>query len=217
MGLLTVTAFEMGEHRRSRLTLRIAHVPSTHQVRSIRPSGLMSTIEVRDADRHPRNTPGDHVTHAPPLLWRAGLVAAVLLLAIAPWFVDAGYSIVTNTISESGGQGVHGAWIMRTGVVLTAISVWGIAISAGSPWTGTAKHWLRLYAVALLMLAAFPESPFYPGPHNESMAQLHTVAAVFAAVTFIIGVGAMSRSRPSVGFRIFDWMVIRRGGCGPPS
>lgn len=143
------------------------------------------------------------------LAWssRAGLISSFLMLALAPIVVADSYSVVENTLSESGGQGVDGAWVLRTGVVLAAGSV--LIMTTISNWGTTARISGRVYALALISLAVFPESPWDGGAHDRTVAYLHTVSGVIGAASFIIGVLAISLSRPSHrrGARAFDWLV----------
>lgn len=140
----------------------------------------------------------------------AGLLGSLLLLALAPLFVADTYSIIQNTLSESGGQGVEGAWVQRAGVVLAAATVFVMTSVAGSAWPRPAVAWLRAYVLALMMLVAFPEAPWDGGAHDETVAILHTAAAVCGAVSFIAGVVTISLSRPSgqLARRLLDWLVV---------
>lgn len=43
----------------------------------------------------------------------AGLAASLVALALAPLLMPASYDWRANTISESGAQGIEGAWLAR--------------------------------------------------------------------------------------------------------
>jgi hypothetical membrane protein len=146
-----------------------------------------------------------------PVNWsKTTLILSMSMLVLAPLFISDAYSIIEHTLSESGAQGVEGAWVFRTGVDLAASSVLVMTFSPRQTWTAAARWWLRIYAVALLMLTMFPEAPLDGSAHDETVAMLHTVFAVVGAVSFILGVVTVSgtRSRHDIQARVFDWFVI---------
>lgn len=122
---------------------------------------------------------------------RAFLLVSMAMLASAPLFISDTYSPLQHTISESGAQGVAGAWIQRSGVVLAAAAVFVMTFCAGT-WGRSAKRWIQVYSFALVMLAVFPESPWDGGSHDAMVARLHSVAGVIAAIAFVVGVLAVS-------------------------
>ena len=141
---------------------------------------------------------------------RAGLVVSILFLGAAPMMVAESYSVAHNTLSESGAQGVDGAWVLRVGILLTAGSVLLLSVAAGSRWLPRVKWWIRIYATALILLAAFSEAPWDGSPHDEMVASLHTVFGIAGAIAFIVGAAALATSRPRAErlARGFDWLVI---------
>jgi len=146
-----------------------------------------------------------------PANWSmTALILSLSMLVLAPLFVSDSYSIIEHTLSESGAQGIEGAWVFRTGVALAALSVLVMSLSAQQTWTSAAIRWLRMYAVALLMLTMFPEAPLDGGAHDETVAMLHTAFAVVGAVSFILGVVTVSGTRPrqAIRARVFDWLVV---------
>lgn len=139
-------------------------------------------------------------------LARTGLIVSFVLLAAAPLVIPDSYSITQHTLSESGAQGIAGAWAFRSGVLLASISVIAL-ISVSAPlWPRSARRWLLVYAVAVGLLAVFPEEPWNGGPHDATVAFLHTVSGVIGAVAFIIGVFLVARNRPPAP--ALDWLVI---------
>lgn len=142
-------------------------------------------------------------------LSQAALVAGALLLAVSPLAVGDSYTIVDNTLSESGAQGVAGAWAFRSGVLLTVVAVLMLTVAAVAVWESRTKWLLRVYAGALVMMVVFSEAPWDGSPHDESAAFLHTVFGVIAAVSFILAAVSVSIARPpgSRLYRWFDWAV----------
>lgn len=141
---------------------------------------------------------------------RAGLGASLLLLAAAPLALDGSYSVVDNTLSEAGAQGVDGAWLLRTGVALAAGAVFALTAVDTGPWPRRTRWWLRIYAAALLLLVVFPEAPWDGTGYDGTVAWLHTASAVLGATSFVVGVYTVAVSRPGhrIGARAFDWTVI---------
>ena len=142
--------------------------------------------------------------------WSQMLLAASLsLLAVAPFFVPDTYSPIAHTISESGGQGVPGAWVERSGVILAAGAVLVMTMHTGPTWSRTASRWIRLFSAALLVLALFPESPWHGGSHDATVAMMHTVGGVVGAVSFTLGVVTVSlSSRRGWGARLYDGLMV---------
>lgn len=147
---------------------------------------------------------------------QVGLSVGLMMLATAPLFVADTYSIVENTLSESGGQGVDGAWVFRTGVLMTALSVSVLSTRAEMLWGQRGTFWLRMYALGLVFLAVFPESPWYRGDYDEIVAGLHTVSGVMGAVSFMLGVASVSAQRVrGARIKVFDWSAIVVVGLTP--
>lgn len=141
---------------------------------------------------------------------QAGLVASIVLLALAPLAVADSYSVVEHTLSEAGGQGVEGAWVLRGGILATAVSVWLMTSGSTTAWGWVACQWMRIYAVAVAFLAILPEAAWDDRPHSPTVAFLHTVSGVFAAVAFIVAAMAITRRRPrhQTARRAYDWLTM---------
>lgn len=125
---------------------------------------------------------------------RLALVVSMVLLAIAPVFLPDSYSPFEHTLSESGAQGVATAFVFRSALIITASAVLVMTMHARVTWSGTARVWLRVYALAVVALAVFPESPWLGGAHDERIAFLHTVAGVVGGLAFIVGIVGVSVS-----------------------
>ena len=141
---------------------------------------------------------------------RATLIVSLLLVAAVPLVISDSYSVIEHTLSESGAQGVEGAWVFRLGVVLAACSVLMLTVTASSVWGPAGKWWLRVYGLTLIMATVFSEAPWDGGAYDETEATLHTVFGFLAGVSFLLGVVAVSTSRPRDGLvvRAFDWVVV---------
>jgi hypothetical protein len=171
--------------------------------------GVIAEMEISSTPGR-RSNPSESLVGLSPIRWaRTGLVVSFLALALAPLAVGDSYSALDNTLSESGGQGVAGAWVLRSGVLIAGAAVLTMTALDTPVWRDAARRWMRIYALALIMLVVFPESPWYEGAYDATVARLHTVAGVVGAVSFIIGVWMISRGRrQQAPARVFDWVVI---------
>lgn len=136
------------------------------------------------------------------------LVASFAMVASAPLLMIDSYSWIANTISESGAQGVDGAWLFRIGVLMAAAATTTMVATAGDGLPASSKRALALYALSLVAAAAFPEKPWLDGPYNEMIAGLHTVAAFNTGLWFGIGVFAASRHRSSTTVVTYDVVMV---------
>lgn len=133
---------------------------------------------------------------------------SLVMIASAPLLMAESYSWIANTVSESGAQGVQGAWLFRTGVLMTAAATVSLVAAARDDIPTSSKRALTLYALALVAAAAFPEKPWFDGSHNEIVAGLHTLAAFNAGLWFGVGVFTASRHRSSSAARRYDFVMI---------
>lgn len=69
-------------------------------------------------------------------LWGAlaCLGASVLSLALAPFLMPDSYDWLKHTTSESGAQGLSGAWLTRLGFVTFGLGVLWLSSLAGGRW-----------------------------------------------------------------------------------
>ncbi len=144
-------------------------------------------------------------------------VTSAVALAVAPVFLPPSYSWVENTVSESAGQGVRGAWLVRSGVLLTSLAAVLLSVRARGLWNRSCRTAFRFYAFALLGVAFFADGPWNKVPYNRSEAFFHTFSAFWAAVGFALGVLAVNRtrSRDARLTKAFDWVVALGTGMIP--
>lgn len=145
------------------------------------------------------------------IVWlRTALVVSMIVLACTPLLVPSSYSLVENTLSESGAQGLEWSWVFRSAVILTGCAVLLMTVAARTMWRPSARMWIRVYGFALILIAAFSEAPWDGSPHDETEAFLHTVFAFIGGMSFVLGVAAVSsdRSREDPFLRGFDVVVV---------
>jgi hypothetical protein len=133
------------------------------------------------------------------------------LIAAAPILMPAGYSWVANSISESGAQGVTGAWATRVGFLLLGLGVILLSTSKDMSWRSPARVLLGIYGFLMLCVAAFSTSWFDTTiPSNATESMLHSVAA--SVTGFFYGIGifwvALTERPMSTRWRIFSLVVV---------
>jgi hypothetical protein len=132
-------------------------------------------------------------------------------LATAPTLMPASYSVLANTTSESGAQGVEGAWLARLGFLCLGLAVLALANLAGSRWGVWGRIAFRTYAVAMIAVAVFSHMPWEDMPYDAFEDSLHSVAASIVGTAFIAGVLAVTlrRSRGEWNLsRVFDVVAL---------
>lgn len=150
---------------------------------------------------------GPDAASPPDPAWRltprtnASVVVALLLasgaaIAVAPALMPASYSWFADTVSESAGQGVEGAWLARLGLLLYGFAVLLLAGVAKPRWGqwGTLLH--RAFGIAMIAAAAFAARPWDPAlPFDAFEDLLHSIAASAMGVAFAGGVLAVAVRR----------------------
>jgi hypothetical protein len=133
------------------------------------------------------------------LLALAGIVASAVALGLAPLLMPDDYSWVANTTSESGAQGVGGAWAARVGFLLFGLAVLVVAYLRASAWPRVATYLHVAFGVLLAAVAAFSVRSWRPGASFDSTEDaLHSVAATAMGFAFAFGVAAVLALRPHV-------------------
>lgn len=124
------------------------------------------------------------------------LGASVFALAIAPLALPDSYSWVSHTTSESGAQGVPGAWVARLGFLLFGLGVIWLDVLAWKHWRqpGAALH--MVFGVCMVVVAAFSVRPWDPAePFDATDDLMHSLAATTMGFAFATGVVAVALRR----------------------
>ena len=142
--------------------------------------------------------PDDHRHKLPAAVGvLACLAASAAALAIAPALMPASYSWVAHTTSESGAQGVAGAWLARLGFLAFGLAVLALSGPAKQLWGPLAAGLHTTFGVLMVAAAAFSARPWEPGlPFDTVEDVLHSVTATTMGFAFAFGVVA-------VGWRIW--------------
>jgi len=149
-----------------------------------------------------------HVARGGVMLLLSFSAATVYL---APLLMPAGYSWVSNVISESAAQGVRGAWLARVGLLTFGFAVlWQASLLRGVWSSGTYRFHLA-FAVFMLCAAAFSHRPWIASlPFDAFEDLLHSVAATAMGFAFAFGVAfrQWQRIREKNVTRVLDLLAI---------
>lgn len=137
-------------------------------------------------------------------------VCSALSLLLAPLLMPESYDWIAHTTSESGAQGVAGAWLARTGFVLYGLAVF-LLIILKSGWTGSARIIHVIFSVAMIGNAVFSSRPWRPEFSFDVLEDtLHSWMSGIVGTAFTLGVliVLLNRSRADRLTRSFDWLAI---------
>ena len=146
---------------------------------------------------------------------RVGIVALLICSAfciyIAPLVMPLEYSWLSNSISESGAQGLHHAWVTRLGFLLFGLGVLWLTLYRITTWArGT--YWMQLtFAVSMLGTAAFSHKPWLAGASIDPVEDfLHSLTATGMGFAFAFGVVVrfLQRGKNEKLLRTFDSTAI---------
>ena len=105
------------------------------------------------------------------------LISGVLFL-MAPLAMPADYSWVSNSISESGAQGLTGAWVTRLGFICMGLGVLATTIVSWTAWKAFASWLLAGFGFLMITVAAFSTKQWgVSAPFNELENNLHSLSA----------------------------------------
>ena len=136
----------------------------------------------------------------------AVFVASIAALLVAPTVMPESYSMLLHGTSETGAQGIEGAWVARLGFLLFGLgALWvaNVARSRWGRWSSLAHGW---FGVWMLAVAAFSTRPWIAGaPFDSTEDLLHTIAASAMGIGYMIGVALAASHRARSGGRA-DWL-----------
>ena len=125
------------------------------------------------------------------------LLTSLLALLLAPTQMPASYDWLRHTTSESGAQGITGAWLARLGFLLFGLAIlWQTAV-LHKIWPMPVRFFLGAFGVFLTAVAAFSARPWLPNlPYDPVEDWLHSFAATGMGFAFALGVGVRWWQRP---------------------
>ena len=141
----------------------------------------------------------------------AALFGSAVALAAAPAALTDSYSWIEHTTSESGAQGVQGAWVARTGFLLFGLSVVRIARLRRPLWGQSATALHLVFATCMMAVAAYSARSWIPTAAFDSTEDLlHSIFATLMGFAFAFGVAAVAleRRRDDGSWRFLDVAAV---------
>lgn len=118
------------------------------------------------------------------------LLSSAVLFLLAPLAMPSDYSWISNSISESGAQGLSGAWVTRLGFLTFGLGVILVALTRWEVWRTSAGLLLFGFGFLMLTVAAFSTRQWNAdSSFNEFESNLHSVSA--SVMGFFYGVGVL--------------------------
>lgn len=138
------------------------------------------------------------------------LLASFLALLLAPTQMPDSYNWWQHTTSESGAQGIAGAWLARLGFLLFGLAVLGQTAVLHTIWPRPVQLLLGAFGVFMTAVAAFSTRPWLPTlPYDPVENWLHSFAASGMGFAFAFGVGWRWWHRPwQAKRRLVDLVVM---------
>ena len=120
------------------------------------------------------------------------LAASLLALAMAPLALPDSYFWIEHGTSESGAQGIEGAWVARLGFVLFGLAVIWLATLSARRWRQPATALFLTFGVCMMAVAAFSIRPWEEdAPFDRTEDLLHSSGATVMGFAFALGVVAI--------------------------
>lgn len=139
------------------------------------------------------------------------LAVSALSLLAAPLLMPGSYSWVSNTTSESGAQGVAGAWLARLGFLIFGLTVLWLAASLRSVWARGANWLHAAFGVLMIATAVFSHRPWEVDARFDPVEDLlHSFTATAMGFAFAFGVlvRLLQREKHEVYRRAFDLAAL---------
>lgn len=138
------------------------------------------------------------------------LLVSFLALLLAPMQMPASYSWLHHTTSESGAQGIMGAWQARLGFLLFGLAVLGQTAVLREEWSLPVRFFLGAFGAFMTAVAAFSARSWQPDlPFDPVEDWLHSFAASGMGFAFALGVGWCWWGRPwQAKARLIDLVVV---------
>lgn len=117
------------------------------------------------------------------------LAVSALSLLAAPQVMPESYSWLSHTTSESGAQGVAGAWLARLGFFTFGLAVLWLAASLRSEWARGANWLHTAFGLLMMATAVFSHRSWVAGASFDPTEDfLHSFTATAMGFAFALGV-----------------------------
>lgn len=138
------------------------------------------------------------------------IVISVLALLLAPLLMPQSYNWIVHTTSESGAQGVEGAWLTRAGFIVYGIAVFVLSL-VNKSWSVLARITHGVFGICMIGNAVFSSRPWQVGmPYSELEDLLHSWMSGLVGTAFTIGVILVFflRKPSDILAKLFDVMAV---------
>ena len=138
------------------------------------------------------------------------LFASVFCLLLAPLLMPESYDWVKHTTSESGAQGIEGAWLARLGFVFYGVAVL-LLVLRKQDWTITTRIIHFVFALGMAGNALFSSKPWLDElPFSEMEDILHSLMSGLVGTAFTLGVILLLLQRSAADWysKTFDSFAI---------
>ena len=135
------------------------------------------------------------------------LLFSLVCLLFAPLVMPEDYHWVSNPISESAAQGLHGAWLARLGLAIYGLAAIWLSVSLHGRWGIGARYCHLFFGVFMVFAATFSIRPWDQAASFDPTEDiLHSFVATAMGFAYTLGVLLvfLQRPRAEFGARMFD-------------
>lgn len=139
------------------------------------------------------------------------LLSAAVLFFLAPLMMPSDYSWISNSISESGAQGISGAWMTRGAFLTFGLGVILVALTRWVVWRSAAGWLLSSFGFLMLTVAAFSTKQWNPeASFNQLESNLHSISATVMGFCYGIGVLIVIVLDKGAGLsvKVLGWVAV---------
>lgn len=139
------------------------------------------------------------------------LLSSVIALLYAPLIMPVSYDWISHTTSESGAQGIEGAWLSRLGFLIYGFSVLLLVMALRHIWGRGAVVLHACFGVFMAGNAAFSSRPWLLDlPFDPIEDHLHSFMSDGVGFAFTLGVLVvfLQRSQSDRVAKAFDVIVM---------
>jgi hypothetical protein len=120
------------------------------------------------------------------------LAFSIASLLFAPLLMPESYNWIVHTTSESGAQGIEGAWLARAGFVLYGLAVLLLSVYSRKRWPSVAVLLHVMFGIGMIGNAIFSSKPWEATlPFDLMEDTLHSLMSGLVGTAFSVGVVVM--------------------------
>ena len=138
------------------------------------------------------------------------IIVSVVALLLAPLLMPSSYDWIRHTTSESGAQGIAGAWLARLGFVLYGMAVL-LLVSVKKAWGAASRFIHSLFGLGMIGNAIFSSQTWLSElPFDAMEDTLHSWMSGLVGTAFTVGVLVVffQRNRSDGLAKLFDMVAV---------